>query len=55
MARVQLGKKLSDEDTAAIVSFLKCLTGKLPDDFTNAPVLPGGGFRSTPAGKDNAK
>ena len=36
MARVQLGKTLSDQDTAAIVTFLKSLTGKLPEDFTRA-------------------
>ena len=50
MARVQLGKKLSDEDTTAIVTFLKSLTGKLPENFATAPVLPPAGFdASTPA------
>ena len=44
MARVQLGKTLSDPDTAAIVTFLKSLTGKLPEDFARAPVLPPAGF-----------
>jgi cytochrome c peroxidase len=47
MARVQLGKKLSDEDTASIVTFLKSLTGKLPENFANNPVLPVGGFVAT--------
>ncbi len=55
MARVQLGKKLSDDDTAAIVTFLKSLTGRLPDDFATAPVLPAAGFGSTPPGTDTAK
>jgi cytochrome c peroxidase len=44
MARVQLEKNLSDEDTASIVTFLKSLTGKLPENFANNPVLPAGGF-----------
>jgi cytochrome c peroxidase len=44
MARVQLGKTLSDEDTAAIVTFLKSLTGKLPEDFATAPLLPPAAF-----------
>jgi len=44
MARVQLGKTLSDQDTAGIVTFLKSLTGKLPEDFASAPVLPAAGF-----------
>src|SRR5262249_53480374 len=36
MARVQLGAKLNDDDTSAIVTFLKSLTGKIPEDFVNA-------------------
>jgi cytochrome c peroxidase len=48
MARVQLGEKLSDADTDAIVSFLKSLTGKLPADFTTAPSLPPAGFGAQP-------
>ena len=48
MARVQLGKKLSDEETTAIVTFLKSLTGKLPENFSSAPVLPAATFGSTP-------
>jgi cytochrome c peroxidase len=55
MARVQLGKKLSDDDTAAIVTFLKSLTGRLPHAFANAPVLPTAGFVSTPPVKDKVK
>src|SRR5262249_23850242 len=49
MAKVQLGKTLSDEDTGAIVAFLKCLTGKPPNDFAIAPILPPSGFGATPA------
>lgn len=52
MSRVQLGKNLSDEETAAIVAFLKCLTGNPPEDFMNAPVLPASGFDTKPLGKD---
>jgi cytochrome c peroxidase len=48
MARVQLGKALSDRDTNTIVAFLNSLTGKLPRSFVEAPVLPAGGFRPYP-------
>lgn len=44
MAKVQLGKSLTDEDRNAIATFLKTLTGKLPENFVNAPVLPAHGF-----------
>ncbi len=47
MAKVQLGNNLSDDDAADIVSFLKSLTGKLPDSFVEAPVLPPSGFDPT--------
>jgi len=40
MARVQLGRKLSDREVDDIVSFLKSLTGELPSEFAMAPVLP---------------
>ncbi|HEV3437542.1 MAG TPA: DsrE family protein, partial [Gemmata sp.] len=49
MARVQLGKTLSDQDTDAIVTFLKSLTGKLPEDFAAAPILPPAGFPASPS------
>jgi cytochrome c peroxidase len=45
MARVQLGKKLSDADTDDIVAFLNSLTGTLPKDFAEAPILPAAAFR----------
>lgn len=45
MARVQLGKRLTDEQTGAIVSFLDSLTGPLPADFVASPVLPAGPYR----------
>jgi len=44
MAKVQLGKALSDRDTNAIVTFLGSLTGKVPQNFAEAPVLPPAGF-----------
>ena len=47
MAKVQLGKTLSDQQTNEIVAFLGSLTGKVPQNFATAPVLPAGGF--TPA------
>jgi cytochrome c peroxidase len=48
MARVQLGKRLNDEQIAHIVAFLDSLTGKLPDTFATVPVLPSAGFAGTP-------
>jgi cytochrome c peroxidase len=44
MAKVQLDKTLSAEDTGDIVAFLGSLTGKLPKNFATAPELPPGGF-----------
>ena len=38
MARVQLGKKLSEKETNSIVTFLKALDGKKP--YLRAPLLP---------------
>ncbi len=49
MAKVQLGKILTDQDRDEIVTFLRSLTGKLPDDFAEAPVLPASGFEPTTA------
>ena len=45
MARVQLGKRLTDGQTRAIVSFLDSLTGSLPADFVASPALPVGPYR----------
>jgi cytochrome c peroxidase len=39
MARVQLDKTLSNQDMGAIVTLLRSLTGKLPDDLATAPIL----------------
>ncbi len=47
MATVQLGKTLNDEDVNALVAFLQSLTGKLPDEFVDAPVLPASAFEAT--------
>jgi cytochrome c peroxidase len=44
MAKVQLGKDLSDQETSQIVAFLQSLTGELPEHFANAPVLPVASF-----------
>lgn len=46
MAKVQLGKQLSDEDVRAITAFLESLTGRLPRDFESAPRLPAAAFLS---------
>lgn len=40
MARVQLGRKLSDVDVGDIEVFLGSLTGKLPVSYAEAPILP---------------
>ncbi len=44
MARLQLGKQLSDEDVKHIVTFLNTLTGDVPKTFLNAPALPVASF-----------
>jgi cytochrome c peroxidase len=49
MAKVQLGKTLSDQDANDIVAFLQSLTGRLPEEFSNAPTLPPSGFKPTEA------
>jgi len=40
MARLQLGKALSDEQVIGIVSFLESLTETMPAAFVTAPRLP---------------
>lgn len=45
MARVQLAKKLSDEEVQQIVAFLGSLTGPLPKEFAEAPILPTSAFK----------
>ncbi len=52
MGAVQLATDLSDEEVGAIVAFLGSLTGALPENFANAPVLPPAGF--DPMGSDTA-
>jgi cytochrome c peroxidase len=44
MAKVQLGKDLAQQDIENIVAFLESLTGQLPDDFRELPVLPPSAF-----------
>jgi cytochrome c peroxidase len=45
MARVQLGRTLTDGEVVDIVAFLESLTGQLPADFVTAPLLPSAGAR----------
>jgi cytochrome c peroxidase len=47
MARVQLGRTLSDEQVNRIVAFLASLTGTLPTSFSEIPELPAASFRPT--------
>jgi cytochrome c peroxidase len=51
MGKVQIGTELSDKDTSAIVAFLGSLTGPMPENFANAPVLPAAGFAPDTDGK----
>src|SRR4030095_12404265 len=45
MARVQLGRTLTDGEVVDLVAFLESLTGRLPDDFTTVPRLPAASAR----------
>ncbi len=47
MAKVQLGRTLNDSEISDLVAFLKTLTGKLPETYVDAPVLPPSGFGMT--------
>ena len=40
MAWHQIGQKLEDEETQAIVAFLKTMTGDIPDDLKVVPPMP---------------
>lgn len=46
MARLQLGKQLTDDETASIVAFLRVLTGKPPASYVARPELPAAGPRT---------
>jgi cytochrome c peroxidase len=43
MARVQLGRALTDAQVTDLVAFLGSLTGRMPSSFVTAPILPAGG------------
>ncbi len=49
MARVQLGKTLTEEQVGRIVTFLESLTGKLPPEFAEPPELPAAAFHPAAA------
>ncbi|MBW2254806.1 MAG: cytochrome-c peroxidase, partial [Deltaproteobacteria bacterium] len=40
MADYQLGKELSDEEVASLVTFFGALKGTIPEDFIKEPELP---------------
>jgi cytochrome c peroxidase len=40
MGKIQLGKDLSKSQVEEIVTFLKSLTGKIPEDALKIPLLP---------------
>ena len=46
MARLQLGKTLTDDDVAYIVAFLQTLTGEVPTHFASVPSLPAAPYRN---------
>jgi cytochrome c peroxidase len=48
MARIQLGRTLTDADVTDIIAFLQALTGPLPIDFVTAPLLPVGSAPTSP-------
>jgi cytochrome c peroxidase len=45
MARVQLGRQLTDQEVRQIVAFLGTLTGDVPKQFKEAPQLPVAAFQ----------
>jgi cytochrome c peroxidase len=49
MGKVQLGQPLTDAEIGDIAAFLESLTGKLPEDFANAPILPPSGQQAANA------
>jgi cytochrome c peroxidase len=46
MAKLQLGKELTDADVADIVAFLEGLTGEVPAQFANVPNLPVAAYKN---------
>jgi len=40
MAKLQLGRDLTDADVADLIAFLESLTGEVPEQFANVPNLP---------------
>ncbi len=49
MGRYQLGMELSDEQVGDITAWLRSLTGPVPFDYINEPVLPGQAAPAAPA------
>ena len=47
MGKVQLGRDLTPQQVNNIIAFLAGMTGKLPKDFTNEPVLAPWAFKQT--------
>lgn len=45
MAKLQLGRDLTDADVSDIVAFLETLTGDIPEQFSSVPALPVGPHR----------
>ena len=45
MAKLQLGRDLTDDDVSDLIAFLQSLTGEVPAQFAAVPSLPAGAFR----------
>jgi cytochrome c peroxidase len=42
MGKIQLGKSLGDREIEEILNFLRCLTGRIPEEALKVPLLPPG-------------
>ena len=40
MGKIQLNKELTDEQAKEIITFLKTLTGEVPEQYTVVPTMP---------------
>lgn len=45
MSRTQLGQELGVKELGELLSFLRALTGDVPEELANVPALPEGAFR----------
>jgi cytochrome c peroxidase len=55
MAKVQLGKNITESEVVEIITFLESLTRKLPADFAEAPILPAAAFEPAATASGSAR